>query len=617
MKNKQKQNSKSLLAVTVLVFSILGLMSMSDSKPDAIALDGTTTTVSDAPNQLISDQLVSSQPQSSEEPKTSSGSGSEILMQQIAQRQAEVFPSIKPIFVKEKVIGDTIITDSNEQFPLRSYEAQLTPNDPSGNQWWTTSARLPELWDSNTGSSATTLAIIDTGFALDHEEFQGRWKINAGESGATISQSASKLNCSDQSIALNQNCNLIDEDFDGIVDNESGATTEENPSRLNCSDQAVTLDKSCNMIDDDGNGLVDDWRGWDFMNFDNSVQAGDIDPNGYGTKHGSYVTGVAAANANNSVGIAGVNWQTKILPIQALGDGGSGTSISVARGIRYAVDQGADVISLSLGSNLPDGFTRQAVQDAIAAGVIVVAASGNDGCNCIIYPANYPEVVAVGALDINNQPASFSSYGDNLDILAPGTNLYTASWSPTNGTNAYAAGIAGTSLATPIVSAAILSIVGANPSLSPREVIAVLTENTNRLYLPTTAAWSNTLGYGTLDSFAANSRLSTVFAPAQLTAFMPISYGSRLFAGTTYEPNSLTKLYQCAPDDYGTTQIYRLTKGSDIFYSASHVEVYFAKANGYSSQLFTTACASLPIDTPLFVRNINVLREFSNLSTKY
>ena len=527
-------------------------------------------------------------------------------------------PQTTSKYVQEKVVEDTIITEDNEEFPLREYTTQVVPNDPAINQWWVASATLPQLWDVNTGSANTLLAIVDTGFALDHEEFQNRWYENDGESGATLLENPSRLNCTDQSRILAADCNLIDDDYDGIVDNEAGLVGHENESQLNCTDQSIPLDKSCNLVDDDGNGLIDDWRGWDFVSFDNSPQAGEIDPtaSGSGTKHGSYVTAVAAANANNDVGIAGVNWQTEILPLQALPDNGSGTSIGVARSIRYAVDQGADVISLSLGGSLPDSFTRRAVQEAIAAGVIVVAAAGNDGCDCISYPANYPEVVAVGALTSTGARAGFSSYGENLDVMAPGVGLYTASWTQGNPTSAYANGISGTSLATPIVSGLLTSLVGQYPELSPHQIISLMTEQTNRLTIPANDAWSPTLGFGTIDSYAAHTRAVTPYSPSQLVSFDRVSRGDRLYPGYNFEPSFTSYLYQCESGDYGTTKLYRLKSSNDEFYTVSHVEQYEATRIGYTSTVFANVCVGLPIDVPESVRAIDVIREFSNNSQK-
>ncbi|HEX5798024.1 MAG TPA: S8 family serine peptidase, partial [Candidatus Saccharimonadales bacterium] len=236
---------------------------------------------------------------------------------------------------------EKIITKDGKTYPLRVYKPLDLPNDTYANQWWVEPTGMEAAWETPAGSEDLTIAIIDTGFGLAHQEFAGRWATNSGESGAAVSEAASKLNCSDRSLPLNRSCNNIDDNFDGIIDNESGFTTVENPSWLNCSDQSVALDKSCNRIDDDGNGLVDDWRGWDFSNYDHNVQAGETNPDGEGTTHGTMTAGVLGATGDNNVGIAGVNWHAKILPIQALDDDEYGDSLTVGESIYYAVDQGA------------------------------------------------------------------------------------------------------------------------------------------------------------------------------------------------------------------------------------------------------------------------------------
>lgn len=527
--------------------------------------------------------------------------------QKVAQKRPQ---TVKSPLIQEYVLGDFVIrTSDNQKYPIREYTPSLTPNDPQAGQWWETSMNLPQAWDLGTGSDDTTLAIIDTGFALDHEEFSGRWHINSGESGLTISENPSQLNCTDQSLSLDKNCNLIDDNFDGIVDNESGATTQENTSQLNCSDQSLSLDKSCNLIDDDANGFIDDVRGWDFMNFDRSVEPGEVNANGSGTRHGTYVASAAAANANNGVGIAGVNWQTKILPIQALGDNGSGTTISVARAVRYATIQGADVISLSLGGTYPDSFLRQAITDAVAAGVVIVAAAGNDGCNCISYPANYEEVVAVGALSTSNTRASFSSYGANLDVMAPGVGLYVASWSATNTTSAYASNISGTSLATPLVSAALTILKSHQPTATTAELMALLGESTNRLTLTSTQPRLDTIGFGTIDLFAAATRAVTPVTHTGIISFANTSHGQTLLT-TQLEKTTNHTAYQCAAGTYGTTPVYHIAKQ---FYTTSASEAGQAKALGKTTSLIGYFCSVMPHDTVSSVRLLNLdteLRRF-------
>jgi len=495
-------------------------------------------------------------------------------------------------------------------YPLQTYAPLATPNDPQASQWWVTNARLNTAWDTPVGGRQTVLAVIDTGFGLEHEEFENRWHINEGETGEAASEAASQLNCTDRSLALNASCNLIDDDSDGIVDNEIGTVLYENPSRLNCTDQGRPLTKDCNLIDDDSNGYIDDVNGWDFINNDNSSQAGELNPTGSGTTHGTRVTGVAAATGNNNLGIAGVDWHTRILPVQAIDDDSYGDTLSVARSILYAASRGADVINLSLGSTGPDAFVREAVKTAIASGSVVVASSGNDGCNCMVYPASYPEVVAVGALDTDNAPADFSSWGATLDVLAPGTGITSASWTSGNQTSAYASGIAGTSYAAPMFSGALTRLLSHHPEITPLQLIALATEQTNRLTLGTNVVRSNTLGFGTLDAAAATTRATTPLADAQLYSFAPVSNGNR---SEVYEAAGSYAAYSCESSRPGTSPVHELTKGSEHIFTVSDVEAYHLQAEGFSKQLLAHACLLQPHDQPAQLREINVFSEFRNI----
>lgn len=512
---------------------------------------------------------------------------------------------------EDKLIGDSIHTPTGQKYPLRTYKPLMAPNDPNATQWWTTASGLNSMWDTPRGNNNTLLAIIDTGFALNHEEFQNRWYTNLGESGSSGSEQPSLLNCSDRGAPLSANCNLIDDDYDGEVDNESGLANYQNPSRRNCTDQGKPLDRSCNRIDDDGNGLVDDVNGWDFINYDNSTQAGELNPSGAGTRHGTFVAGAAAATGNNNKGIAGADWGTTILPIQAINDDSYGHTLSVARSIRYAAAQGADIISLSLGSQEPDDMVRLAVQDAIAAGSVVVAASGNNGCNCMVYPANYPEVVAVGAQNTDGQPASFSSWGANLDVLAPGVGLYTTDWQASNQTGAYASGIGGTSLATPIVSGTLTRLLSHRPDISALQLIALLHENLNRLSLPSNTSRSDVLGFGSLNAAAATARMLTPKNYTQTHSLVPVSSGNQFDPAAEYRQSS--HAYQCQ-DIPGTTPLIELNSPSHNFYTTSYSEAAQANRLGYTSRLFAYTCLQLPHDRPQTMRSIDIRREFYNLA---
>ncbi|PRZ16000.1 thermitase [Laceyella sediminis] len=177
--------------------------------------------------------------------------------------------------------------------------------------------------------------------------------------------------------------------------------------------------------------------GWDFVDNDSTPQDG----NG----HGTHCAGIAAAVTNNSTGIAGTAPKASILAVRVLDNSGSGTWTAVANGITYAADQGAKVISLSLGGTVGNSGLQQAVDYAWSKGSVVVAAAGNAGNTAPNYPAYYSNAIAVASTDQNDNKSSFSTYGSWVDVAAPGSSIYS-----TYPTSTYAS-LSGTSMATPHV----------------------------------------------------------------------------------------------------------------------------------------------------------------------
>lgn len=176
--------------------------------------------------------------------------------------------------------------------------------------------------------------------------------------------------------------------------------------------------------------------------------------------HGTHCAGIAAALTNNGVGIAGMAPEVTILAERVLDANGSGTLDSVAQGITHAADEGAEVISLSLGSAQGATTLEDAVNYAASKGSVVVAAAGNESTSSPSYPAYYEEAIAVAATDSNDQIASFSNYGDWVDVAAPGVNIL--STVPGGGYEM----ASGTSMATPLVAgqAALLASQGKSAS---------------------------------------------------------------------------------------------------------------------------------------------------------
>jgi len=183
-------------------------------------------------------------------------------------------------------------------------------------------------------------------------------------------------------------------------------------------------------------------KGYDFVNED-------FDPkDDHG--HGTHVAGVTAAIANNGRGIAGVCPGCSLLAIKAISANGSGANSWIANSIANAVSLGAHVINLSLGGLDRSSTIKLAVEQAYQSGVIIVAASGNDGSEVPLYPAAFAEVIAVGATDRYGDRASFSNYGSHLELTAPGQNIYSTlpgnsyeAWNGTSMASPHAAGLAG------------------------------------------------------------------------------------------------------------------------------------------------------------------------------
>ena len=507
------------------------------------------------------------------------------------------------IYAGMSVSSDEIITPSGESYPNRVYETFLTPNDPLYNQWWVAPMGMASVWDATSFASTVKIAVIDTGFGLNHQEFTNRWATNGGELGTTTTEGPNDLNCTDRALALNQSCNNIDDNYDGIVDNESGATTRQNPSKRNCTTLGIAMNKNCNNIDDDGNGYVDDWRGWDFANFDASVQAGETNATGSGTTHGTTVAGILGATGNNGAGIAGVNWYAKILPLQALNDDSYGDTYTVSNAVRYAADQGAHIISISLGTSADDPYMRLAILYALDRGSIVVAAAGNNGCNCISYPANYPEVLAIGAVAPNGAPASFSSYGANLDILAPGQSMVSPTFSSTNQTSAYAT-VSGTSFATPYLSGLLGLAKASQPSASWEELIGAMFEKSNKSGLSASTPRTDTLGFGITSSSAMLNRVRNPYS-----SIMRHQFGGGTILGSA-------RAYQCDSATIPSTRYYQLTKSGQYRYTANSRELSKAIASGWTAQQIATTCIGLPGDSVTATHVIDIPKETLNTAIK-
>ena len=158
--------------------------------------------------------------------------------------------------------------------------------------------------------------------------------------------------------------------------------------------------------------------GWDFV--DGDPHPNDVPPAGGLRSHGTLIAGIIAQTTGNGIGGAGVAPAAAIMPIRVLKPDRSGSARDIARGLRFAADRGADVANLSIAGRSPARQLKEAIDYAIARGVTVVAAAGNDGRQSVSWPAAYPKVLAVGAVDRKLRLARYSNFGRALDLVAPG-----------------------------------------------------------------------------------------------------------------------------------------------------------------------------------------------------
>ena len=292
-----------------------------------------------------------------------------------------------PAQAEARVIA-ALSNNPNIEFAEPDYIANiiLTPNDPyySAYQWHLPKVSAPSAWDTTTGSSAVTVAVVDSGVQANHPDLVGR--VLAG---------------------------------------------------------------------------------YDFVNNDSDP----ADDNG----HGTAVAGVAAAKGNDGIGVAGAAWNVAILPVKTMNASGSGSHSAIANGINYSADRGAKIINLSLGGTTSSSTLQNAVSYAWNKGSLLVAAAGNNGSSTTVYPAAYPNVVAVSATTSADTLASFSSYGSFVDLSAPGQDI-TTTWIGSSYVT-----ISGTSFSSPLTAGVAALALSRNPALSNAQISSLLTGNTDDL----------------------------------------------------------------------------------------------------------------------------------------
>lgn len=339
-------------------------------------------------------------------------------------------------------------------------------------QWYLPQIQAPAAWNITTGSREVVVAVLDTGFDLDHPELVDQVWINTDEIPA-----------------------------DGL--------------------------------DNDQNGFVDDVHGYDFVDQDISPiphleEAEDIEA----VAHATIIAGIIGAEANNQTGIAGINWHVRLMNVRILDTDGIGNSLWAAQGIDYAVKNGADVINLSFTGEQSDEQLKSALKRAFEAGVVTVAAVGNHvdgGLNVDetpIYPACHGEneaedwVIGVAASNQNDEKSSFSNYGALCtDVSAPGeailSTMYVDEAFPRFATFEYISGVAGTSLAVPMVAGAAALLKSIYPTIPPKTVESILRLSADPI--STSGEATGKVGAGRLNLIKALT-LAPTFYPEGMTA---------------------------------------------------------------------------------------------------
>ncbi|MCU0852463.1 MAG: S8 family serine peptidase [Thermoplasmata archaeon] len=314
------------------------------------------------------------------------------------------------------------------------------------------------------------------------------------------------------------------------------------------------------------------------------------------TYHGTHVAGVVGAVINNGIGVAGMA-NVRLMAVKVMNDSGEGTDATVASGIRWAVDNGAHIVTMSLGVDGPSTVLENAINYATNRGVLTVAASGNSGSSYVSYPAAYDPVIAVGAVDSTSRHASFSNYGTGLDISAPGVQIYS-----TQGGGSYQY-LSGTSTAAPYVAGIAGLMLSVNPALTAEEIGTVINSTAtdiSRVGYDTLTGWGIINAFGAVEQIAAPTVTITDYPEfAEPNSTFSISWlvsgGSPGTIQRTYLAwgESSTSLTEVSADFSGTTWA-RFTV-SDIAAPGYNATLYIRAYANVDGTVYQSDLLELPV----------------------
>jgi serine protease len=329
-----------------------------------------------------------------------------------------------------------------------------------------------------------------------------------------------------------------------------------------------------NGIDDDANGYVDDVNGWDVADGDNNAI-----PTNTLMDHGTHCAGIAGARTDNSLGIASIGWNIKIIPVKTTSNGSSTSSIDDGYGgIVYAANAGARVISCSWGGGGSSQSEQNVINYAWNRGCIVVAAAGNANTNAQLYPGAYANVYCVASVGSGNNKSGFSNYGTWVDIAAPGEAIYSTIPSASLGTYGFKSG---TSMATPLVAGLSALMLSKCPFMTQTNVLNCISSTAVNIYtLAANATFSagNQLGAGRIEAFQAMNCAASYSTTPPVANFFAFPLNTCPNTPVTFYDSSL----YIAP---GTTRSWTFQTGSPANATTSNVSVQWSTIGTYSAAL--------------------------------
>lgn len=342
-----------------------------------------------------------------------------------------------------------------------------------------------------------------------------------------------------------------------------------------------------NGIDDDGNGYIDDVNGYDVADWDNNPN-----PPNTSFDHGTHVSGTVGARSNNGSGVASIGYGIRIIPVKSTTNASSPTSVTNGYdGIIYAANSGADVINMSWGGTTYSTTGQNVINYAHNQGCVLVAAAGNDDVSTPHYPSSYNYVISVASTTSTDAKSSFSNYGTDVDVSAPGSSIY--STLPGN-TYGY---MSGTSMASPLVAGLCGLMLSLNPGLSPEDIETCLKNSCVNIDAQN-PSYINQLGAGRINAQAAMSCISSTLAWAPQADFVAnvttvSAGGSVVFTNQSiYNPTSWTWTFTG-----GTPASYNGQNPPSVTYTTPgtyNVTLQVTNSNGSDTETKTNYITVLP-----------------------